>query len=259
MHSTKPDADGLPPYKTWQQLSDYPALFEARQVAARPLPAQTADALPSKRAGYPMLDAAWTGAHLEQLSREPALRIQALETRLAELQAKGTAEPEDRPYFVPRDHDGWLTTEDAARYLRLGASSTVRSLVSRGEIRPEGKSGKHYMFRTSTLDAYVTRKPSAQTPLQGAQGTPRIQAPGSQRDERASRCEGRDRPVRQAADGRSRYPATASRPADAKAPVTVAEPIGPPDPYAVPSGYIPDRGRLRRLLAQHPQTTPQMP
>ena len=90
MHSTKPDADKSPLYKAWQQLSDYPALLKNRHVAARPPTTAATDAPPAKRSGYPMLDAAWTSAHLEHLSREPTLRIRALEARLADLQPKST-------------------------------------------------------------------------------------------------------------------------------------------------------------------------
>jgi excisionase family DNA binding protein len=51
----------------------------------------------------------------------------------------------------------WLTTAEAAIYLRLGAGSTVRGLVSRGDLKPDGKAGKTFLFRRETLDAYVMR------------------------------------------------------------------------------------------------------
>ncbi|MSQ84478.1 MAG: DNA-binding protein [Myxococcales bacterium] len=51
----------------------------------------------------------------------------------------------------------WLTTLEAAQYCRLGAASTIRGLVQRGEFVPDGRAGRRgsYLFRRETLDAWL--------------------------------------------------------------------------------------------------------
>ena len=51
----------------------------------------------------------------------------------------------------------WLSTAQAAAYLQLGNTSSIRSLVARKALKPDGKNGRTYLFRKATLDAYVTR------------------------------------------------------------------------------------------------------
>lgn len=64
-----------------------------------------------------------------------------------------------QPVFaVPKDSHAWLTTHEAAAYLRLGNASSVRSAIARGLLKPDGQNGQRgtYLFRTETLDAYAT-------------------------------------------------------------------------------------------------------
>lgn len=51
----------------------------------------------------------------------------------------------------------WLTTEEAAEYLRLAGPSSIRAAVQRGLLRPDGKNGSRgsYLFRVETLDRYA--------------------------------------------------------------------------------------------------------
>lgn len=63
--------------------------------------------------------------------------------------------PSDRTSASP-----WLTTEQAARYLSI-APASVRSLIARGLLVPDGKVGRSSAFRAETLDAFVTARASA--------------------------------------------------------------------------------------------------
>lgn len=57
----------------------------------------------------------------------------------------------------------YLTTAEAAVYLRAGNASTVRSWVARGLLKPDGRRGPGgpLLFLSTTLDAF------AATSLQG--------------------------------------------------------------------------------------------
>ncbi len=55
----------------------------------------------------------------------------------------------------PWEHDTWLDCRKAAMFLGLTASG-VRSLVSRGVLRPDGRGPRRtLMFRRSTLDRWL--------------------------------------------------------------------------------------------------------
>jgi hypothetical protein len=128
------------------------------------------------------------------------------------------------PFFIPRDSDGWLTAAEAARYLRLGNASSIRSAVSRGDLRPDGKAGKAYLYRKETLDAFamwnLTRAPYApRTTSDHQAGTRLAPKPGDLVHRRSSSM------------------ATTST----------------GDPYAPPPGYKPNLEAIRRALGQADQ------
>lgn len=51
--------------------------------------------------------------------------------------------------------DDWLAIAEAAAYLRM-TSAGVRSAMSRGELRPDGRGARRQaMFRVRTLDAFL--------------------------------------------------------------------------------------------------------
>src|SRR5688572_18915679 len=50
----------------------------------------------------------------------------------------------------------WFTCADAAEYLRFRDRSSIRKLVKRGELRPDGRGPRGcHLFRRETLDAWV--------------------------------------------------------------------------------------------------------
>src|SRR5690348_14867726 len=50
----------------------------------------------------------------------------------------------------------YLTTAEAAKYLRFNSTSAIRSLVSRGELSPSGAGPKGtLLFRVEELDRFV--------------------------------------------------------------------------------------------------------
>jgi DNA-directed RNA polymerase specialized sigma24 family protein len=54
------------------------------------------------------------------------------------------------------DESPYLTTEEAARYLKYGSASAIRSLVARGELAPTGAGPRGtLMFVTQELDRFV--------------------------------------------------------------------------------------------------------
>jgi hypothetical protein len=125
------------------------------------------------------------------------------------------------PLFIPRDHDGWLTAAEAARYLRLGNASSIRSAVSRGALRPDGKAGKAFLYRKETLDAFavwnLARSPYAPLNISDRHAGRRLAPkPGG------------------LVDRHSTSTATTST----------------EDPYAPPPGYKPNIEAIRRALGQ---------
>jgi hypothetical protein len=71
----------------------------------------------------------------------------------------------------------WLTTEEAAIYMRLGSGSSVRSLMARGELVPDARTGRRgsFLFLTATLDRYLMsqvlpRDRRPEVPARGASG-----------------------------------------------------------------------------------------
>ena len=57
----------------------------------------------------------------------------------------------------------YLTTSEAAAYLRLAGRSSINSLVRRGELIPDGRRGRRgtWLFLRKTLDAWTKRWVSA--------------------------------------------------------------------------------------------------
>lgn len=51
--------------------------------------------------------------------------------------------------------DPMLPTNLAAIYCCYESTTGVRDAINRGELRPDGRRGKTYMFRKSTLDAFL--------------------------------------------------------------------------------------------------------
>src|SRR4029453_4853109 len=49
----------------------------------------------------------------------------------------------------------YLTTAEAAAYLRYQTASAIRTLVNRGRLRPTGRRGTTLLFRREDLDAFV--------------------------------------------------------------------------------------------------------
>ena len=51
----------------------------------------------------------------------------------------------------------WLTTQEAARYLRFAGPSAIRAAIRRGWLEPDGRNGPRasYMYRAETVDAYA--------------------------------------------------------------------------------------------------------
>ena len=139
----------------------------------------------------------------------------------------------------------WYTTVQSAAFLQLGNASTIRGLVSRGDLKPDGKSGKTMVFSRETLDAYVKRGQHGNRPNKIEEN----QAPGRVQDAgRATVGAGRGTATERqggdasslAAGGRQRRGRGAGRvgPADGDQKPAV-------DPYAPPADFVYDRGRLR--------------
>ena len=126
--------------------------------------------------------------------------IQALEQRLASLQHRALV------------NSPWLTTAEAAAYLKFDSTAGLREHIKRGTLRPDGKRGLTFLFRVETLDAFV------------ANGLPE-----KLREPRADRVQPPPVPRPPRTAGRKWVP-----PAD--------------DPYAPPPWYKPDRSRLLKLL-----------
>ncbi len=168
-------------------------------------------------------DDRFSTANLYRVANEPAERITALESRLAELDVQADETFDDKPYLLPANHEGWLTTAQSARYLGCQNSSTLRSMVSRGDIVPDGKIGKGFRFEKQTLDAFVR------------QG----RADGAGAD-RALRAAGRSSRGTAPATTRHGKTPTDAGPGDSKAPT---KPSAPPvdDPFAPPASYVFDR------------------
>ena len=55
--------------------------------------------------------------------------------------------------------DKLLTTEEAAHYLGLSSSSSLRSAMARTGLRPDGRRGFRgtYLWKRSTLDEWIKR------------------------------------------------------------------------------------------------------
>lgn len=91
----------------------------------------------------------------------------------------------------------WLTTEEAAIYMRLASGSSVRTLMARGELVPDARCGRRgtFLFLTATLDRFLIsqvqpreRRPPvpAKGPAARRQGTPQT-APDDPKDGRTFR------------------------------------------------------------------------
>ena len=57
-----------------------------------------------------------------------------------------------------REDAKYLTTREAAVYLRYKGTSGVRELVRRGALKPAGRRGKTYLFLVDDLDIFATGK-----------------------------------------------------------------------------------------------------
>ena len=111
----------------------------------------------------------------------------------------------------------WLTTQEAARYLRFAGPSSIRAAIRRGWLEPDGRNGPRasYMFRVETLDAYAARwLPPPKSPKpDGKSGEPQPVEP---------------QPV-------GRKPGEC-KPVDRKAPPPAAKPVRPP--ATLPTDYL---------------------
>ena len=58
----------------------------------------------------------------------------------------------------------WMDTTDAAAYLRVGGSSTIRTWMSRGLLKPDGRAGPRgrWLFKRQTLDEFALACASSQ-------------------------------------------------------------------------------------------------
>lgn len=212
-------------------------------------------------------DDALSTANLYRVANEPMARIKALESRFAELAGPRDAPIDNKPYMLPKDHVGWLNTDQSALYLGLASGSTMRSLVRRHEIIPDGGSGNHHMFRVETLDAYVTGHDACRNQKGKYDGYRSVQAhnhqvPGRVQDAGrppAGQVQhpdaGRQGGRAQAGDGRGRDGGGHGQ-RRGSTQGGVLEPEFPVDPYAPPAGYVPNRGALRRIVARDPVPKP---
>ncbi|MBI5609288.1 MAG: helix-turn-helix domain-containing protein [Deltaproteobacteria bacterium] len=159
---------------------------------------------------------------------------------------------DDKPAkLVSAPMGDWYTTAQAAAYLNLGNPSTVRSLVSHGDLKPDGKTGKGHMFSKATLDKYVTRNQikdpvdvnrSAQ--LEGHQVPRRVSDGGRTSSGPRDRADRQQDNPSQASDARR---GNGSRRGQGN-PGHAGGRQEPADPYAPPADYKPDfRGVLRKL------------
>ena len=75
----------------------------------------------------------------------------------------------------------YLTSAEAAEYCRLAGPSSIRSLIQRRELTPDGRRGKRgpYLFLPKTLDAYLA---SCLGPVYPANITSRYKTAGVDRD-----------------------------------------------------------------------------
>ena len=70
----------------------------------------------------------------------------------------------------------WLTTAEAATYLRYRSSSAIRTLKMRGLIRAAGRRGNADLYRREDLDRFVASAGSATVPT-GSLGLSGLVAP----------------------------------------------------------------------------------
>ncbi len=127
--------------------------------------------------------------------------VVALEKRLAQ------------PPAPPQVASPWLTTAEAAAYLKLGNASSIRSLIWRRDLRPDGQVGRTFVFRAETLDAYAV----SNLPERLGSAAPEAHPPRAQQR--------RSLPTR----------------------------TPPANPFVPPPGYKPDEDRLRRSCGLPPR------
>src|SRR5688572_8922999 len=96
----------------------------------------------------------------DELLPEPAHALQRLGDEARAGKGDETGEGRSGGCTMKPIATPFLTTAEAAEYLRYRSASAVRTLKMLGKLRPAGRRGKIDLYRREDLDRFVLSQPS---------------------------------------------------------------------------------------------------